>query len=386
METTRWWHVAVIGTAALLSILLLVLPLDTTNRIGGFAAMAVLVAGWFLLVGRVWRSDTVASILLTAIIITAVGVGVSFVTTFAVAQALAYPVLWRIAINVRAAVVANFALAAAVGWGFINSQGTSPGALLQAAITVVLSLAFSLAIGAWFTYVYRISDDREVLIRQLEAAQDQVAALSRDAGALSERERLARELHDTIAQDLTGLVMTVQRTRRELSAGDTAATATQLALLEELARNALADTRALVAAGASVEVDGGLVPAIERLAALFERETGLSVALELNDPPALERASQVVLLRCMQESLANVRKHSSASAVALTLETIDDSVRLRVTDDGSGFDPDTARNGFGLSGMRERLALVQGTLHIDTEPRRGTTVTASLPLTSAVKA
>ena len=158
-------------------------------------------------------------------------------------------------------------------------------------------------------------------------------------------------------------------------------------MLEENARHALTETRALVASGAAVGVDGGgLAIALRRLGERFERETGIRVTVEADDAASLDRDGEVVLLRCAQEALANVRKHSAASAAALTLTVRAGEVDLGITDDGSGFDPSVPSSGFGLTGLRDRLALVRGTLAVTAAPGGGTTLIATLPRATEVPA
>ena len=240
-------------------------------------------------------------------------------------------------------------------------------------------MTFSIALGLWITSIAVRSHERQRLLDERRATQDELAMVSRDAGVSSERERLAREIHDTIAQDLTGLVLTTQRARRELADGALPALDEQLAILEENARSALAETRALVAATAPIGLaTGGIGDALDRLGARFARETGLAVTVSATGLPALDRDTEVVLLRCAQEGLANVRKHARAGAASLTVAADDDEVTLEVRDDGSGFDPGALSAGFGLSGMRERLALVDGRLAV-ASGATGTTLTVTLP-------
>ncbi|MDQ1546893.1 MAG: hypothetical protein QOH69_1797 [Actinomycetota bacterium] len=379
MRNLRWWHVAVVGTVVVLIALMLIERAPLHSFIGAVASMAFLVAGWFAL-SRFAEADRRAAIGLVAVMILACAVGVAFFPALAILQTIAFPVLWFFGGGTRTALVANVLLVAAVSIGFLFYGGFGVDNIEQTAITESISLGFALALGLWFSRVYDGIKERQALIDQLEAAQEQLTALSRDAGAASERERLAREIHDTIAQDLTGLVLTAQRGLRELKAGKTAAAEKQLELLEENARNALTETRALVASGAAVGVDGGgLGFALRRLAERFQRETGILVTVEADDAAALDRDGEVVLLRCAQEALANVRKHSTAHAAALTLAARDGQVDLSITDDGSGFDPSAPSTGFGLSGLRERLALVRGTLAITASPGGGTTLVATLP-------
>jgi signal transduction histidine kinase len=379
MTESRWWSVAVVATGLVLSVLVLLEQSSEVQTIGAIATTAGLVAVWLMLGKRALVDHRVGLIVAIAFILLA-SVSVGFEPSMATIQCVAYPVLWTVLERTRTAIVANVFLAVGIGIGFFIVLGETTSALLVAATIEGLSLLFSLALGLWITSIAGTSAERKLLIDKLEAAQEQLATLSRDAGVASERERLAREIHDTIAQDLTGLVMTAQRGLRELKAGNTAAAEKQLGVLEENARNALTETRALVASGAAVGVDGGgLATALRRLAERFERETGIVVTVEADDTATLDRDREVVLLRCAQEALANVRKHSSAATAALTLAVQNDEIVLSVADDGSGFDPAVDSGGFGLTGLRKRLGLVRGSLAVSASPGGGTTLVATLP-------
>jgi signal transduction histidine kinase len=379
MTESRWWSVAVVATGLVLSILVLLEHPSVVRMVGAITATAILVALWLVLGGRALTDRRFGLIVAIGFIILA-GLSVGFAASMATIQCVVFPVVWTVLDRTRTAVIANVGVAVAIGLGFFIGLGSTSSSLILAATIEGLSLAFSLALGLWITSIAEKSTERQLLIDQLESAQEQLAALSRDAGAAGERERLAREIHDTIAQDLTGLVLTAQRGLRELKAGNSAAAEKQLGLLEENARNALTETRALVASGAAVGVDGGgLAIALRRLAERFERETGILVTVEADDTAALDRDGEVVLLRCAQEALANVRKHSAAHAAALTLAARGGQVDLSITDDGGGFDPAAPSSGFGLAGLRERLALVRGTLAVTAAPGGGTTLIATLP-------
>jgi signal transduction histidine kinase len=379
MNRSRWWTIAVLGTAVVLGALVIADQPPTWRLVSALCAIAALVLVWFTL-GRRADPGTAAVLPFLAAVIVIAGVGTALSPSMATIQCLAYPLIWTRIERVRGAVGACIALATSVGVGIYLGAGANESALAQTLAIQFISLAFSLALGIWITGIASRSDERQLLIDKLEAAQEELAALSRDAGAASERERLAREIHDTIAQDLTGLVMTAQRGIRELGDGNSAGARAQLEILEENARNALAETRALVASGAAVGVDAsGLATAVQRLAERFERETGVTVILRLETTGELERDREVVLLRCAQEALANVRKHSGATRATLTLDGIDNTVTLTVHDNGSGFDPARPADGFGLTGMRDRLALAGGALTVTSSPTGGTTLVAALP-------
>jgi signal transduction histidine kinase len=384
MESLRWWYVSAWAAAIVLSVLGFLQGYPVWRPVGGLVASLVLALAW-MLAGRRATQDRRGGIAVVAAVIILSGTATGFTSSMATMQCIAFPIVWIVLDRRRDAIVANVLLALTVGAGLYISNGRTPTALGAAIAIECLSLVFSIGLGLWITNISERSHERQRLIEQLEAAQAELSALSRDAGAAGERERLAREIHDTIAQDLTGLVLTAQRGRRELAAGNVAAAEKQLAILEENARNALTETRALVASGAAVGVDGvGLAAALRRLAERFERETGILVSVSAVDSAALGRDAEVVLLRCAQEALANVRKHSNAGTAALTLRAHDGTIDLRISDDGGGFDPARGSSGFGIAGLRERLALVRGTLDVVARPGGGTTLVATLPQTAEV--
>lgn len=374
----RGWHVAVIATALVLGALA-VLTADSVARAAvALGALAVFVIGWFTL-GRRADRTRLRAMLFAALIVAVGGIGTLAVPAFASFQTIAYPLLWTRSRGLRPAVIANVALAAVVGVGLYFAMGADLPALVQAGTIQLISLSFSIALGLWITQIADRSEERQRLLDELRATQEQLAAVNRDAGVASERERLAREIHDTIAQDLTGIVLLAQRAQRELHAADPAAAAETIATLEEGARTTLAETRALVAATAPVSLAaGGLPEALTRLGERFTRETGTPVTVTAGGLPALDRDTEVVLLRCTQEGLANVRKHARAATASVALSSREGVAVLTISDDGGGIPADAAP-GFGLAGMRDRLALVGGTLEVDSSGS-GTRLRVTVPL------
>jgi len=376
MTNARWWHAAVIAVSVIVGTVAVVGGYRPEWRIAGLLTLAVYVLVWFA-IGRLAGRSPRLSIAYALFLIVISGVLVSFDPNFATMQTITYPILWTIAATLRIAIATNVAASVSVFFGLVVSLGVD--SIGEAAIIAALSLGFSLGMGTWISRIWKLSDERLALVEQLQAAQESLGALHRDAGVTSERERLAREIHDTIAQDLTGLVLLGQQARRALAEGDLDAADRDLALLEENARIALTETRSLVAATSPAALDdGGIAPALERLAQRFTRETAIEVGVETDVASHLARANEVVLLRCAQEGLANVRKHSGASSVSLHLSVAAHGSTLTLSDNGSGFDPASVGQGYGLSGMRERLALVGGELQLDTSPA-GTRLVVTLP-------
>ena len=379
MGEQRWWSIVVVGTSAVLATTLALVTPAVWQLNVGLAAIAVFIAFWFGLGART-ADGTRGAIVVVVMTIAFAGAVTLAYPLLAFVQALAFPLIWTRLENTRRAIIASFLLAITVGVAMFFSAGADLEALTSAGISEGLSIIFAIAFGLWITRIEDRSSERQRLIDELRATQHQLSVLSQDAGVTSERERLAREIHDTIAQDLTGLVLLAQRAGRELSTGDTAAASDQLTLLEEGARTALAETRALVASTATAGLDtGGIAAALTRLAQRYERETAIAVTVRADVTTTLSRDLEVVVLRCAQEGLANVRKHSGASSAALTLVADQSGISLRVADNGSGFDPAAESSGFGLSGMHERLALVGGTLDI-ASGAEGTTLTVTLPM------
>jgi signal transduction histidine kinase len=395
----RWWDIFFAATMLLLAVILLQdWPEVSVNRLGALITLGLISVAYALLC-RPGRRNNRFAIALVVILIVGAAVATTFHPSMATIQVIAFPLIWSYVDDLRRGLVANAALAVVVGIALVISQGRGEAAILQAVTIEGISLVGSGALGIWFTRVEQLSMERQRLLDDLTAAQDQLAELHRDSGVTSERERLAREIHDTIAQSLTGIIMLSQQTQRELASGDVGALADQLSLLESRARDALVETRSLVAASAPVELGPGISAALERLAVRFARDTGVDVSVQIDDaarePALLSRDIEVVLLRCAQESLANIRKHSRATSATMALTVTANEVVLTMSDNGVGFDPTDVSTGFGLSGMRDRLALAGGSLELVssshgaqvaehvTTPGHGSVVRATLPTASS---
>src|SRR3954452_18581240 len=237
--------------------------------------------------------------------------------------------------------------------------------------------------GLWVTSVLEHSAQRASLIRELGSTRAELAALHHQQGIVAERERLSREVHDTLAQGYTSIVVLAQTAAAALPA-DPAVAAERLGVIEEGARENLAEARAMVAAFAPVALDSAtLVEALQRLAERFGRETGIATRLDTaaldGVDTGLSRSEEIVLLRGAQEALANVRRHASASAVVLRVGRVASQVSVHVEDDGVGFDP-AAAAGVGLAGLRDRAEEVGGAVDVTSAPGEGTRVTVRVPV------
>ena len=208
----------------------------------------------------------------------------------------------------------------------------------------------------------------------------------REIAMLEERNRLAREIHDTVAQSLAVLILQMETTRIALRRADISGAEEMLAQAHGLAKNALEDTRRAVR-GLAASAAQILSPAqaIAQEAEQLEAESGISAQFILSgEEQALNPDQRASLLRIAQEALTNARKHAQPSRVRVGLQYGAEEVTLLVEDDGVGFDPDAERTpgaegGYGLFGIRERAKLVGAALYIDSTPGWGTRLRVSLP-------
>ncbi|HEX5173304.1 MAG TPA: GAF domain-containing protein [Gaiellaceae bacterium] len=196
-----------------------------------------------------------------------------------------------------------------------------------------------------------------------------------------ERSRLARELHDETGQALTSILLGLKPLEEALAEHPARAA---LAELREQVVSALQDVRRLaVELRPAVLDDFGLVPALERLTSAFSEQTDIRVDFHSAlGETRLPGEAETTLYRVVQESLTNILKHANARHISVSIARRDSGVAAVIEDDGDGFDLRTVRDeGIGLLGMRERLALLDGRLEVESRPGAGTTVVAEVPLT-----
>jgi signal transduction histidine kinase len=196
----------------------------------------------------------------------------------------------------------------------------------------------------------------------------------------AERGRWARELHDETLQQLAGLRVLLSGARRS---GDPAVISTAMNEAIDLLAVGIADLRALITDLRPAALDElGAQAALETLTARVAQQSGLEIALHVDLGGAGERhvtEIESTTYRLVQEGLTNVVKHADARHVQVRVTDVEETVEIVLHDDGRGFDADGETHGFGLIGMRERVALVHGTLDVETAPGEGTTLRARIP-------
>ena len=264
--------------------------------------------------------------------------------------------------------------------GIWREPGQTPAWLISGVFTLTVGLFFAL----WIDSIINQSEDRQRLIEELEETRADLAAAEREAGTLEERGRLAREIHDTLAQGFTSVVAHLEAAEGALKPGNDPAL-WHLDQARLTARENLVEARHLVAALRPEILEGSsLAEALKRLTARWSEETGIPATLTVTgEGRPLPQEAQVALLRATQEAFSNVRKHARASGVTATLSYMEDVVVLDVQDDGRGFDPDRVavddERGFGLRAMRERVEALGGSLLVESEPGAGSTLVVGLP-------
>ncbi len=305
--------------------------------------------------------------------------------------------------NARLVGVALVAMVTAIsqtGAGPYHSVYTIGGLVVVYLINASVASALT-----WFGYVGTEQQERrarevsalteanaklEESLRHNAELHEQLLAQARQAGVSAERGRMAREIHDTLAQGLMGIITQLQAAQGAGTGITDEIAARHVDQAIGLARESLTEARRSVQALAPEPLAGARLPdAIQDVSRRWADLHGLEVSFTTTGTPRIMRPEiEVALLRTAQEALANVAKHARASRVGLTLSYMEDLITLDVRDDGVGFvtvngsgprRPRDNQGGFGLAGMRQRVEGVAGTLAIESEPDGGTAISAAIP-------
>jgi signal transduction histidine kinase len=234
--------------------------------------------------------------------------------------------------------------------------------------------AVAILVGICFKVLAIQMDERAVL-------QANVATAERRAGVLEERQRLAREIHDTLAQGFAGIAVHLERAE-QLDALSSSPAKAHLDLARSVAREGLEEARRMLGAlRPEILTQRGLPEALSRVCEEWSRRNGIAATVSVTGPSQpLHPDVELTILRGMQEALTNVGRHSGARTAAVTLSYMEDLLVLDVQDDGKGFVPTAAGNGYGLTGMRERAERLNGSCSIESVPGEGTTISIALPV------
>jgi signal transduction histidine kinase len=365
--------------------------LSEPRRNVGIAAIIGIAAGYVGLRPTPTWTFPWRNIAYVAVVVVAIGVACAADSTLGFLLFIAYPQMWVFSGEVRNGVLLTGALTLSSAVGFLTDSGWTMHSFAMIGPSVAVSVVFALVMGLWISRIIDQSRERADLINQLEATRTELGDAHHAQGVMAERERMAREIHDTLAQGFTSIIMLTQTARAEAEQGqdDRPPTTARLDSIELVARENLDEARALVAAFSPVALtDSTLIDAVRRLADRFGAETGVAIDVEISAASAealatLSRDREVVLLRAAQEALTNVRRHARAQLVTVRLTAEAAEALVEVEDDGVGFEPD-APGGFGLTGMRDRVRDTGGELDIASAPGQGTRVRVRIPVAAGV--
>jgi signal transduction histidine kinase len=331
---------------------------------------------------------------------------VYFVGLLALEAALTLRSIYFIAFMITGFVQAFMVLPAAVAFVVVLVSSvmiyTVPGGLPAPNFTAVSTYVFlillqTLATGGFGFLSAKLGEARENrrrLISELQEAMTENSGLhaqlliqAREAGVHDERQRMAGEIHDTLAQGLTGIVTQLEAAQHAIDSTDQLQA--HLTRARALARDSLAEARRSVQALRPIPLEESRLPdAIGQAARDWSTTSGVPVTVTVTgDPVPLLADLEITLFRVATEALANVAKYARAGRVGLTLSYMDDVVALDVRDDGVGFPAAEVLatgytgdgHGYGLPAMRRRLQRMAGALVIESAPGEGTTVNATVP-------
>lgn len=263
----------------------------------------------------------------------------------------------------------------------VIGTGLHRGWTIAGAVGPIIGAAVAVAIGLGYQALYREAAERGRLIDELMNTREELASTSRDAGKFAERERLAAEIHDTVAQGLSSIQMLLHAAER---ADPDSPAIRQISLARETAADSLAETRQLIAELTPAALDGqSLADALRRICERASSPELEARSVVEGEAVRLPMPLEATLVRIAQGAVSNVLRHADATRMAVTLTYSDDTVSLDVVDNGRGFDVAVLERGpaesFGLNAIRRRVELQGGTFSIESEPGH-TAVAVTFPL------
>lgn len=387
------------GIALLVGLLLAVTVWAATGRLDGPPTLVALTAVPFALVAASGLSRPLSSALprrvawLTLLSVLWVVLAVQEAT--AAYLAIALFVLYLYLLPMWWGIVATAAVSVIAAGLSVAVAGPTTGAVLGPMLSGLVAVAIAVALEG----IFAVSEDRRRLIDELVRTRGLLAESERQAGVVEERQRLAHEIHDTVAQGLSSIQMLLHaaerdiRTATEALGPDGVPPVEKVHLARDVAAGSLRETRAMIAALQPSDLENGsLADALSRLAEGASGD-GLAVsAVSATDGagvPELSVAVEAVLLRITQAAVANVRQHSGATRARITLTAGQDAVRLDIVDDGDGFDLQAVEDELekrageghiGLTSMRRRAEGIGGSVIVESSPGHGTAIAVSVPL------
>ncbi|MFV0461642.1 MAG: sensor histidine kinase [Nostocoides sp.] len=295
-----------------------------------------------------------------------------------------FPQLWALTRRATAITVSVGVVLAAMALHMVNAPGGGePAAMIWG--TALITVTLSLALGLLITRLVQEAASRAAMIDELHQAQALLAAAEHDPGVLAERGRPSREIHDTLAQGFTSVLSLTRAAMADLGRDEPGTAQSRLQLVESVAMDNLREARVMVAELSPDHLRSrGLVEALERLCDSMVMHAGVPTELVLHgEPEQLKGQHEVLLLRCAQEGLSNIRRHAQAGSATVDLVYADAKVCLILTDDGVGpgkvGERRLAFGRYGLDGLCARAEELGGAVALGTGPGGGSRLTMELP-------
>lgn len=271
--------------------------------------------------------------------------------------------------------------------------GGAPTPPLAIILGPIFGAAFAVVTSMAYTLLYQEGEKQRRAADELRRTRAELAASQHEAGVLAERARLAREIHDTLAQGFSSIILVSRAAANSLANGDVESTLEGIEIVGATASENLAEARNFVSGLSSPALEGtSLAASLQRLCEKTQDEaaargSSLRCTFRVDGTPIdLPQPYQVTLHRAAQASLANVWLHAGASTAVVSLSYLETEVTLDVYDDGKGFVPSRTpavagnEGGFGLTSLAQRVAAQDGSVDIESAPGEGTVVAIRLPL------
>lgn len=247
--------------------------------------------------------------------------------------------------------------------------------------TIVFGIIFNYCVAYGLGYAFRLlitsTKQSKIIEKQNRILEENIKQIEKIT-LLEERNRLSREMHDTIGHMLTSLIMGMESLRGSMAPGTEKS---KLETLLSLTRAGFEDIRRHIHDIQTEQTDLPLPVLMTDIARAFAQQTGVKIELDQSgDPIPVPRQGRFTFMRCLQETLTNSVRHGQADHITVNLRFEKDCIVLQIRDNGTGHE--ALQPGFGITGMRERLEALNGSLQLQSDPRNGTIVTCSLPYQS----
>lgn len=324
---------------------------------------------------RAWIALVIQGLLAYILVIMAQTIGIAFGL---------FPGLIGLAIGINRSWRAVFPVAYFLGLSLLSALTVvGSSAMLLWAVGVIPASLFAAIYVALYARQSEARERAQALAEELEAANRQLSeytARVEDLTIAAERQRMARELHDSLSQGLAGLILQLEAADAHLTSQRSEKARLIIQQAMQRARLVLSDARRII--GDLRENDmGDLRESLQREISRFENATGISCAFHADLLPPLPESFKETILRIVSEALTNTAQHARASQASLTLTVASHCLTVEIKDNGTGFDPSTIPAGhYGILGIRERIRLIGGTLALTTAPQKGTIWVAEIPL------